>query len=156
MPNTKPTLVQQLTHLIRRNFQLMKAVADHIHQDIQITAAMRSVLKYLHHHPDQTVPQIAKSKLVSRQHIQVIVDDLAAKGLVLFEINQQHQRSPLVRLSDHGQNIFHHIHHHERSLWRGLGQHINPEELATTLKTLSFFQENMQKLLPIPTETTET
>jgi DNA-binding MarR family transcriptional regulator len=49
-----------------------------------------------------TVPQIARMRPTSRQRMQRLADELAAKGLVEFIDNPKHQRSKLVRLSRKG------------------------------------------------------
>ena len=50
----------------------------------------------------QTVPALARSRPVSRQRIQRLVDDLASDGLVEVTANPAHQRSGLVRLTPKG------------------------------------------------------
>lgn len=49
-----------------------------------------------------TVPQIAKMRPTSRQRMQRLADELAAKGLVEFIDNPRHRRSKLVRLTTKG------------------------------------------------------
>src|SRR6185295_2962392 len=47
----------------------------------------------------QTVPALARSRPVSRQHIQTLADAMAAEGLLAFKPNPAHKRSPLVTLT---------------------------------------------------------
>jgi DNA-binding MarR family transcriptional regulator len=49
-----------------------------------------------------TVPQIARMRPTSRQRMQRLADELAARGLVEFIDNPRHQRSKLVRLTRKG------------------------------------------------------
>src|SRR5712691_12494815 len=49
-----------------------------------------------------TVPQIARMRPTSRQRMQRLADELAAKGLVEFVDNPKHRRSKLVRLTSKG------------------------------------------------------
>jgi DNA-binding MarR family transcriptional regulator len=49
-----------------------------------------------------TVPQIAQMRPTSRQRMQRLADELAARGLVEFIDNPRHRRSKLVRLTRKG------------------------------------------------------
>lgn len=53
---------------------------------------------------EQTVPQLAQFRGVSRQHVQVTVNDLVQRGLVEVLDNPRHKRSKLVRLTTRGRN----------------------------------------------------
>ena len=54
----------------------------------------------------QTVPNMARSKPVSRQHCQTIVNTLEAQGLVEFIDNPKHKTSKLVRATKRGRARF--------------------------------------------------
>lgn len=54
----------------------------------------------------QTVPDMARSKPVSRQHCQTIVNALEAQGLVEFIDNPRHKTSKLVRATKRGRTRF--------------------------------------------------
>lgn len=54
----------------------------------------------------QTVPDMARSKPVSRQHCQTIVNALEAQGLVEFVDNPKHKRSKLVQVTKKGRARF--------------------------------------------------
>ncbi|MFO1017737.1 MAG: MarR family transcriptional regulator [Hyphomonadaceae bacterium] len=54
----------------------------------------------------QTVPDMARSKPVSRQHCQTIVNALEAQGLVEFIDNPKHKTSKLVRATKRGRARF--------------------------------------------------
>lgn len=53
-----------------------------------------------------TVPDMARSKPVSRQHCQTIVNTLEAQGLVEFVDNPKHKTSKLVRVTKRGRARF--------------------------------------------------
>ncbi|MEM7436410.1 MAG: MarR family transcriptional regulator [Myxococcota bacterium] len=65
----------------------------------------RWVLERLVGHGKATVPSIARERRVSRQHVQQIVDSLAARGLVERLPNPAHRRSPLVAASSRGRAL---------------------------------------------------
>ena len=53
-----------------------------------------------------TVPQIAKLKGVTRQHIQLLADALVAAGLAAVKENPAHRRSSLIALTEKGKRVF--------------------------------------------------
>jgi len=75
-------------------------------ESIGITAADRAVLEFLYPNHELTVPEIAKRYDVSRQHIQVTINRLAEKGLVVSKINPNHKRSSVYCLSVKGRAFF--------------------------------------------------
>lgn len=60
------------------------------------------LLRNLSQDGPQTVPQLARRRPVSRQHIQNVVNELIVKGLVRLKDNPAHKRSKLVELTDKG------------------------------------------------------
>lgn len=54
----------------------------------------------------QTVPEMARSRPVSRQHCQTIINALEAQGLVEFVDNPKHKTSKLVRATKKGRARF--------------------------------------------------
>ena len=53
--------------------------------------------------PDQTVPQLARRLGLARQSVQRVADALEADGLLRYEANPGHRRSPRVALSVQGE-----------------------------------------------------
>ena len=70
-----------------------------------LPAAESMVLEILRREGPRTVPQIAKTRLTSRQNIQILVNALAARGLVEFIGNPAHKRSALIRLTKPGAEL---------------------------------------------------
>jgi DNA-binding MarR family transcriptional regulator len=64
------------------------------------------VMKTLVTEGPHTVPDIARSRPVSRQHCQTIVNGLYDKGFVAFVENPRHKRSPLVEITKKGRAYF--------------------------------------------------
>jgi len=71
-----------------------------------LTYAERGVLESLVRDGAQTVPGIARERLVSRQHIQKLVDKLARKRLVELRTNPAHKTSPLVDATIDGERAY--------------------------------------------------
>ncbi len=53
----------------------------------------------------QTVPQLARIRPVSRQHIQKIANEAEAEGLIEFIDNPAHKRSRLIQLTERGRAL---------------------------------------------------
>jgi len=50
----------------------------------------------------RAVPDLARERGVSRQHIQSVINELLGAGLVASVRNPSHRRSPLLALTDEG------------------------------------------------------
>jgi DNA-binding MarR family transcriptional regulator len=103
---TKAEKMTALTASVRAVFNRLKAVADDLHGDLEVTAAMRAVMETLAAEGAMTVPQIARLKGVTRQHIQLLADALIEAGLAAVRENPAHRRSSLIALTDKGRRTF--------------------------------------------------
>lgn len=106
MPKHPRTDSYQITWLIRRLFRAMGQKANDYLASLGITAAERAVMEFLYPNEELSVPEIAKRYKVTRQHIQVTVNSLLEKELVIVKSNPRHKRSPLLRLNDKGRDLF--------------------------------------------------
>ena len=79
MPTWQPDLAP-LVNRIPRLYFLLRAVGDALHADLGVTTAMRGVMISLATLGPKTVPELARARPVSRQHIQTVVNALAAAG----------------------------------------------------------------------------
>src|SRR5215472_15923776 len=80
------------------------AVVERLHQRPELTSACRGVLRDLVRLGPRTVPQLARRRECSRQHVQVLVNRLVADGMAELVPNPDHQRSPLVSLTAAGRD----------------------------------------------------
>lgn len=80
----------------------MRQAAQDLHGQGEISAGRRSVMMSLERLGPRTVPQLARSRPVSRQHMQLVVNDLVEQGLAETIPNPAHRRSRLVRLTPEG------------------------------------------------------
>lgn len=83
-------------------FHRLRIVADQVHHHGEMTGGLRSILRGLDKQGEQTVPELARARSVSRQHVQTLVNQLVEEGLVEFIANPAHKRSPLARLTPRG------------------------------------------------------
>jgi DNA-binding MarR family transcriptional regulator len=83
-------------------FHALKQWTETLHADLSITAAMRVLLEVLLVGGSATVPEMARARGVSRQHIQQQVDALLDRDLLERRDNPAHKRSVLIALTDKG------------------------------------------------------
>jgi DNA-binding MarR family transcriptional regulator len=96
----------QVTWLIRRLFRLMGQKANERLESLGINAADRAVMEFLYPDKHLSVPEIAEKYNVSRQHIQVTVNNLLKINLTGSRKNPRHKRSPLIVLNKRGRDLF--------------------------------------------------
>jgi DNA-binding MarR family transcriptional regulator len=120
-------------------FHVLRALAAQLHQQGDLTAARRGILRSLDRLGPQTVPQMARARSVSRQHIQLEVNELEADGLVELLDNRAHRRSRLVRLTPRGKASLDAMYRREAAFFATL-------ELALPEATLHATAEVLQTL----------
>jgi len=84
----------------------------------------------------QSVPQLARSRPVSRQRVQKLADELARDGLVEFIDNPAHRRSKFLRLTAKGEARFAAMDEKARALCAGFAQRFAAPELASAAQVL--------------------
>jgi DNA-binding MarR family transcriptional regulator len=102
---------------------------------------MRAVLEFLARNGPTAVPGIARSRHVTRQHVQALVNDLLEVRLVSLEDNPAHQRSALVRLTPNGQNVIERMKRRERRFFASLRLEARPDDVRRAAATLSAVRE---------------
>ncbi len=100
------TLDYEIIWKVRRLARALTARSDEMLRPFGLTAAERAVLEFLYPDAAMTVPQIARRFQVSRQHIQVNVNSLVDRGLLILTENPDHARSPLLGLTNKGVTTF--------------------------------------------------
>lgn len=140
MPRRNPgpnAEVIALTNEVRQLFHRLAIIADNLHEEAGITAAMRAVLESLNHFGPQTVPQIAEQKSVSRQHIQIIANHLDKHGLVNWEANPKHKRSLRMRLSGKGKRLFEELRAREEPYVLRIAAGLSAKDIAIARSVLA-------------------
>src|SRR5262245_18778371 len=95
--------VEALLNEVRLTFHRAVQVAEELHAAEPITVGQRAILEYLRRSVPSAVPAIARARLVTRQHVQVLVNGLLDEGLVELRPNPVHLRSSLVALTPAGE-----------------------------------------------------
>lgn len=127
-PSANP--IEGVTGAVRSLFHRLRAAGDQLHADLGVTTAMRGVMESLAKHGPMTVPQMARQRPVSRQHIQVLVNQLSEAGLCAPRHNPGHKRSVLIELTDRGHAVFAEIRTREAAVIADLFGNIDPARLA--------------------------
>ena len=144
MVESRTEKAYEVTWLVRRLFRTMAATADRFLKDSDLTAADRAVMEFLYPDNALSVPEIARRYNVSRQHVQVTVNNLLQKGLLRSIENPSHKRSRLIRLSNLGRDCFAEIHRNESELVKELFAEIPDEWLDATHQTLEFLYHQLK------------
>ena len=141
----KPTNAEQLIHitgLVRRLFHTMGSQLNNLHQDLGVSARMQSVMSALRDE-HKSVPDLAQERQVSRQHIQVIANELLEADLVRKKRNPAHRRSDLLELTARGRRVMAKIDKREAALLPEMVRQLRGVDLHATAAGLealdSFF-----------------
>lgn len=95
------------------------------------------LLRSLHREGPQTIPQLARSRPVSRQHIQKLASEMLAEGVIEAIENPAHKRSKLLRLTPKGEANFRALNEQIARSAEQLAEGMNLAELKVTLKVLT-------------------
>ena len=93
---------EDLLDEVRLLWHVMNRSAARLHRHESVTLGMRGVLELVLRQGPATVPHVARSRHVTRQHIQGLVNALLKLKLVELGTNPAHRRSPLVQLTPAG------------------------------------------------------
>jgi DNA-binding MarR family transcriptional regulator len=140
-PDPQLTALGEVIDQVRTLFHRLKAAAEQVHGEGDRSAARRGVLLSLHRGGPQTVPEIARARPVSRQHIQTVVNGLLTDGLVELADNPKHRRSRLVLLSAQGSTRIRKMLARERAVFARLELGCSASELKKTAEVLTHLRE---------------
>ncbi|MFJ4892414.1 MarR family winged helix-turn-helix transcriptional regulator [Streptomyces sp. NPDC088788] len=118
---------------------LYRRVQRKIEQDAapDLSAGIRAVLDLLREHGPMTVPQMGRAQSLSRQFVQRMVNEAAARHLVETVPNPAHQRSSLIRLTDHGHTAITEVTTREHALLRRTGGDLTGADVDSCLHVLA-------------------
>lgn len=129
--STREVAFVRLGGTVRHLFHQLRAVAEAATPAKEgFTVSHRGVLESLASQGAQTVPALARARPVARQHIQVLVNELAEWGLVETRSNPAHKRSPLVALTALGTKRFASIRRAESRVLESLHLSMSATKLA--------------------------
>lgn len=125
-----------LTLAVRRLFHKLGSGVGALHGSSEVSAGMRAVLESVVDGGPQTVPQMARVRPVSRQHIQGLVNPLLEHGYVEYIDNPFHKRSKLVAPTPKGVETFRRMRELENEAFDRIKLDITPAEFAAATRVL--------------------
>lgn len=141
-------MIEDVTSVVNEvrllNNRLIELVEE-LHRDTGITASQRAVLEFISRNGPETVPAIARSRGVSRQHIQVIVNELVSADLLEPQANPAHQRSPNYALTEAGQRSIDELLQREGDYLSTHLDGLDAERLAAAAATLADLRHALRK-----------
>jgi DNA-binding MarR family transcriptional regulator len=148
MTNQRARTVAALEEVIdetRLLFHRLKRTAEVLHRQGDFTAGRRGVLRSLYQSGPQSVPQLARARPVSRQHIQVLVNPLAVEGYVELVDNPAHKRSKLACLTTEGRALVETMLQRESELLGIIADDLVAGELASAASELRKLREVLER-----------
>jgi len=138
-------LPPELFNETRLLFHTLKSWAETLHGNPELTIGMRAVLELLLLGGSATVPDMARARRVSRQHIQQQVDALLQGGFVDRGVNPAHKRSPIISLSDKGRAQIQNMRADELDALRRIQVGVSDEAMQEAAQVLSAWRVALQR-----------
>ena len=126
-------------------FHGLKQWAETLHPELGVTVAMRGVLELLLLGGAATVPEMARARGVSRQHIQQQVDALLERGLVERQDNPAHKRSSMLALTDKGRALIQNMRADELNALSRLQVGVSDNAMQEAAQVLSAWRAALQR-----------
>ncbi len=132
----KPSELYELIRLIRPVHRRLARAVEAYLEGAGVTVGMRAVLEVLNEGGPLSVPDIGRVLFLSRQQVQLMVNDLEVAGLVERRPNPAHKRSSLFALTDFGENRFAEIRLRETDNITALCEQFSGEDLKASQRVL--------------------
>jgi DNA-binding MarR family transcriptional regulator len=125
-------------------FHRLRWVAEQIYGSEGRSTARRGLLRGLSRYGPQTVATLARTRFVTRQHVQEVVDALARDGLVELISNPEHARSRLVRATPRGETMVVAWDETDARVLAAVGSSLTRSDLESTARTLRAIREGFE------------
>lgn len=136
-------LTDLIVEVFRFNGRLI-AAGDALVAGLGLTSARWQVLGALAMAPAPLpVAHIGRNMGLTRQNVQRIVDDLAARGVLAFEPNPHHRRAKLVVMTEHGAALYAAAAALQGPWAEALGEGLPEAEIAAALSLLTRLRERL-------------
>ena len=126
------TLLNEVRMLLHRAVQ----VAEELHAEEPVSLGMRAILEFLYRNDPSPVPEMARRRFVTRQHIQALVNRLLEQDLVALDDNPAHRRSALVALTPGGRRVIQRMLKREARYYAGLKLGARGRDIEAASRTL--------------------
>jgi DNA-binding MarR family transcriptional regulator len=114
-----------------------------MHAAIGVTASVRAVMSALAAEDGRTVPELARERAVSRQHIQSVINEMLTDGLVEATRNPSHRRSARFVLTEEGRRRLRVIGERETQFLTRLAPAISHMELAAATRLFDHLERDL-------------
>jgi DNA-binding MarR family transcriptional regulator len=149
MRSTRTAKGDAATEVVLRTFRangVLLAAGDRLAADQGLTSARWQVLGAIAlAGRSLTVPQIARRMGLARQSVQASVNRLVADGMLEAEPNPDHQRSPLVRLTEVGRARYARLTRLQARWIDELADGIDVSDLATAARVLEELSDRLER-----------
>ena len=139
-----PKALEELINELRLSLHRITQVSEALHADEPISLGLRAVLEFLLHNGDSAVPTIARSRYVSRQLIQTLVNGLLEQELVELIDNPTHRRSQLIALTRRGDAMIRRMRRKEHELFASLRSEVSEARISAATRTLRAIRSELQ------------
>ena len=137
----------EIIWLVRRLFQAFAQASNQALTEHGITASHRAVMEFLYPEHRMTMSDVARKHNVTRQHIQVVANELLKKGLLEQHPNPASKRAPHLSLSKAGRKLFGKIRTQEAGLIEQIYSEVSDRNTQVTRKTLQSLLEATKDLI---------
>ena len=134
--------IDALVDEVRLTFHVLTNYARSAHREVDPSG--RAVLEFVCTNPPTAVPDIARARGVSRQHIQTIVNTLRDDGLVEALDNAAHRRSPLIVPSRAGATLMERIAGRERMQLQTVMERLDIDHVRDATETVSQMRQGLE------------
>jgi DNA-binding MarR family transcriptional regulator len=121
---------------VRRLFHRLANATDRLHRGLKVKTAQRAILEELVEREERSVPELARAKGVTRQHVQVVANELLSAGLIEARVNPAHQRSQLLAPTSAGRQLFEAMRSREERLLQAVVERLPARRLSPLAATL--------------------
>jgi DNA-binding MarR family transcriptional regulator len=128
--------LERLLDEVRLAMHRLVQVSEALHAREPVTLGMRAILEFALKNGPTSVPGIARSRHVSRQHIQALVNPLLEQGLAELRENPAHRRSPLVALTPAGERLIRRMRRKEERAFGRMATEVPAAEIDGAARTL--------------------
>lgn len=126
-------------------FHSLKQWAETLHAELELNAAMRGVLELILLGGPATVPEMARGRRVSRQHIQQQVDALLERGFLERQDNPAHKRSSMIALTDMGRALIQNMRADELNALSRMQAGVSDNAMSEAAQVLSAWRTALQR-----------
>jgi DNA-binding MarR family transcriptional regulator len=142
-------LMQALIIEIISTFFLLRAAGKHLGAVTLSDGGYWGLLRSLKGEGAQTVPQIARSRPVSRQHIQKLANEMIVEGVIEWVENPAHRRSKLLQLTPKGEIVLQQLNGQIEQEAVLLSENVDVEELQVAVSVLHQLRGKLKTQLRI-------